>query len=70
MSLYIKMENKYTLDQFMEALGDIKIIQPYHIELTNNGYGEFPNAYKLTREGAKRLKVSMEKMLNNPIYWI
>jgi hypothetical protein len=63
-------ETKYTIGELMEALQEIKIIEPYHIELTDNGHGEFPNTYKLTREGAKRLETKITEYFKNPITWI
>ena len=52
----MSIETKYTIGELMEALQEINIVNPYHIELTNNGHGEFPDTYKLTRVGAKRLE--------------
>jgi hypothetical protein len=63
-------ETKYTIGELMEAIQEIKIINPYHIEPTNSEYGEFPKAYKLTRAGAKRLERLIAQYFKNPITWI
>ncbi len=63
-------ETKYTIGELMEALQEIKIINPYHIELTNNGHGELYDAYKLTRAGAKRLEKQIVQYFKNPPTWI
>lgn len=34
-----------------ELLEKIELINPLHIRLTSNGYGEYPDSYKLTEEG-------------------
>lgn len=51
------MENqKFTLEEFIEALKDINLVNPYHFKLENAGHGEFPDSYRITDRGAERLK--------------
>ena len=54
---------RYTIEEFIEALKEINLIDPYHIEMESNGHGEFPDSYKLTEEGAQRLKETLQVRL-------
>jgi hypothetical protein len=44
------MKNKEILE---ELISNIKLVNPYHLKMDSNGYGEFPDTYKLTDEGIK-----------------
>ena len=43
-------------------LKNLELINPLHIEMISNGYGEFPDGYKLTEKGISLIK---EVMLSN-----
>lgn len=66
----------------MENLKGIKLINPIHIELVTSGNGEFPDSYKLTKEGVKlfyefskqcfetgRKRHDYKEVLKNPRMW-
>jgi hypothetical protein len=36
-------------------LKELKLINPFHIELHQSGHGEFPDSYKITNEGVKAI---------------
>lgn len=38
-----------------EALQNLKLVCPYHLEMVNNGNGEFPDTYKLTEKGINKI---------------
>jgi len=47
---------------FKKALTNLELIDPLHLKMTNNGNGEFPNGYKLTKEG---IKLIIDKIFYN-----
>lgn len=49
-------ENNLLKNKIMANLKNIMLINPLHIELVSDGFGEFPNGYKLTEEGANFIK--------------
>ena len=56
-------DKKYTLEEVINELKEIQLVNPYHMEMESNGYGEFPDSYKLTEEGAQRLKETLQVRL-------
>lgn len=44
-----------------EKLKDLKLYNPQDLKLISDGYGEFPDAYVLTKEGLEKIK----KLLGN-----
>ena len=58
------MERKYTINEFVEALKNIELVNPAHLDMTSNGHGEFPDGYKLKERGAEYLKKELEGGLN------
>jgi predicted transcriptional regulator len=38
-----------------EELKNLELINPLHIKLVSDGYGEFPDGYKLTKEGIEKI---------------
>lgn len=40
----------------MTKFTDINLINPVHLKLVNDGHGEFPDSYRLTKEGMQYLK--------------
>jgi hypothetical protein len=57
------MEKKYTLEQFMKALSQVTLGDPYHMTMVSNGYGEFPDGYKLSEIGTERLTEELKEIL-------
>jgi hypothetical protein len=35
----------------MKSLSELVLVCPVHLTMTNNGHGEFPDSYKLTKAG-------------------
>ena len=56
-------DKKYTLEKVINELKEIQLVNPYHMEMESNGHGEFPDSYKLTEEGAQRLKETLQVRL-------
>jgi hypothetical protein len=54
---------KYTIEEIIDELQKLTIYDPGHIELKSNGYGEFPNGYQLTKNGANKLKEVLNKRI-------
>jgi len=44
-----------------ENLEKLELVDPLHIKLIKDGHGEFPDTYKLTIEGIKKLIEIYEK---------
>lgn len=40
-------------NSFKKALANLELTDPLHLKMISNGNGEFPNCYKLTKEGIK-----------------
>jgi hypothetical protein len=36
-----------------KILNEVELVDPFHIKMTENGGGEFPDTYKLTSNGVK-----------------
>jgi len=53
----------YTIEEIMDALRDISLFNPYHIRMTSDGGGEFPDGYILTKEGAEELTETLKDAL-------
>ena len=47
-----------------EKLKSIELINPLHLELVDNGFGEFPDSYKLTEQGIKHILEILKDNLN------
>ena len=43
----------------MSKLAEIKLVNPYHMEMVSNGHGEFPDGYKLNEKGVEALEKAM-----------
>ena len=41
---------KKIIDQH-KVLKNLSLVNPVHLQMTSNGYGEFPDGYKLTEKG-------------------
>jgi hypothetical protein len=39
------------IEAINKVLKDLTLIDPLHLKMTSDGYGEFPNGYKLTEIG-------------------
>lgn len=52
-----------TQEEMIKILKSIELVSPYHIEMTSNGHGEFPDGYKLTDKGIEYIinKIHNEK---------
>ena len=44
-----------------EALQNIQLINPVHLKMSSDGYGEFPDGYKLTEKGINYIIESLNK---------
>jgi DNA-binding PadR family transcriptional regulator len=44
----------------MSKLTEIKLVNPYHMEMESNGHGEFPDSYKLNKKGVEALEKAMD----------
>ena len=55
---------KYTIEDFLEVLRNIKFIEGYvtDIEMTDDGHGEFPNTYKLTEAGIVKVEKALKEL--------
>lgn len=56
---------KYTVEEFIAALKETQLVNPYHIDMVSDGYGEFPDGYKLSEAGAERLKETLTEKLSS-----
>jgi cystathionine beta-lyase family protein involved in aluminum resistance len=54
---------KYTVEEIIAALKEISLVNPYHMTMVSDGYGEFPDGYKLTEVGAERLIEELKNKL-------
>ena len=45
----------YDEDKVREYISNLTLVSPLHIVLTSNGYGEFPDGYKLTEKGVEHI---------------
>ena len=46
-----KQEQMYSEEELKKVLTEVILINPSHLSLLRNGYGEFPDSYKLTENG-------------------
>ena len=44
-------KNKYSEEDIEEILTKLSLVNPSHLKMTIDGYGEFPDSYKLTEKG-------------------
>jgi hypothetical protein len=44
-----------------KALKSLSLVNPLHLEMTSDGHGEFPNAYKLTERGVQYIIEQLNK---------
>ena len=44
-----------------KVLKDLTLVNPAHLEMTSNGYGEFPDGYKLTDKGVQYIIEQLNK---------
>lgn len=44
-----------------KVLQGLYLVNPVHLEMTSNGYGEFPNGYKLTEKGVQYIIEELNK---------
>ncbi len=54
---------KYTVRTILEVLKEIELIDPSHLKIKSDGYGQFPNSYKLTDKGVEKLEKKIENIL-------
>lgn len=55
---------KYTVEEIMAALKDIRLVDPSDITMVSDGYGEFPDSYKFTDEGIEDLTEEIKEKLS------
>lgn len=44
-----------------KILKGLSLINPLHLQMTSNGYGEFPDSYKLTEKGIQYIIEKLNK---------
>ena len=44
-----------------KTLKSLSLVNPLHLEMTSDGHGEFPNAYKLTERGVQYIIEQLNK---------
>jgi hypothetical protein len=44
-------ERSYSEEEARTSLTDLSLVNPAHLTMTSDGYGEFPDSYKLTEKG-------------------
>jgi len=44
-----------------KILKDLTLVNPAHLQMTSNGYGEFPDGYKLTDKGVQYIIEQLNK---------
>jgi hypothetical protein len=44
-----------------EVLKDLELVNPVHLRMTSNGHGEFPDGYKLTKQGVEHIVNALSK---------
>jgi hypothetical protein len=54
-------KNKYSEEEVEEKLLDVVLVNPLHITILRNGYGEFPDTYELTQEGVNHIVKQFKK---------
>ena len=55
---------KLSVKDFITVLKSIDLICPVHMELENDGHGEFPDSYRITPKGGEKLEKRIEEVLN------
>ena len=51
-------------EKLKKQLSKLDLVNPAHLQMTSNGYGEFPDGYKLTKEGVKYIIKKLKKNEN------
>jgi uncharacterized hydantoinase/oxoprolinase family protein len=51
---------KRIIDQH-KVLKNLSLVNPVHLQMTSNGYGEFPDGYKLTEKGIQYIIEQLNK---------
>ena len=46
-----KQERSYSEEEIRQILIDVTLVNPKHLSMLRNGYGEFPDSYELTENG-------------------
>jgi hypothetical protein len=44
-----------------EVLTNLSLVNPHHLKMTSDGYGEFPDGYKLTDKGIQYIIEQIKK---------
>ena len=56
-----KRERANRVIQQHKVLKDLTLINPAHLIMTSDGYGEFPDGYKLTEKGIQYIIEQLNK---------
>lgn len=48
-------ETGYSEEDLREILAKLQLVNPSHLKMTIDGYGEFPDSYKLTEKGVDHI---------------
>ena len=48
------------IDNIKQVLEQIELVNPVHLTMVKNGRGEFPDTYKLTEAGVKKIMAHLE----------
>lgn len=58
---------KRVIDQH-KILSNLSLVNPAHLTMTSNGYGEFPDGYKLTEKGIQYIIEELSKIQEQKMY--
>ena len=56
-----QMERSYSEEDMRASLANLSLINPAHLIMTSDGYGEFPDGYKLTEKGISYIIEQLNK---------
>lgn len=54
-------ERSYSEEEARSSLTDLSLVNPAHLTMTSDGYGEFPDSYKLTEKGINYIIEQIKK---------
>ena len=54
-------KSKYSEEDLKEILTKLSLVNPSHLKMTIDGYGEFPDSYKLTEKGVNHIIEQFKK---------
>ena len=63
-----KREGVKRVIQQHKILKSLSLVNPLHLQMTSNGYGEFPDGYKLTEKGIQYIIEELSKLQEQKMY--